>query len=241
MPLGFAAAVVVLALARPTPATVGAGAAVAVLGEAIRIWAAGHLNKSREVTSSGPYRWTAHPLYVGSAVMGAGLAIAAASVAAALLIGIYLAATLTAAIDREERDLRRAFGDAYDRYRRGEAIAERDRSRLAVGDVRRFSVAQAMANREHRAVIGLAVVVLLLAWKATYNGAFWRSAGTRASGRAVSSVVEHRLYTPAVTGSNPVPPRTRRTRLGELAVETDHEFASHQFESPTPVFALLGS
>ena len=30
------------------------------------------------------------------------------------------------------------------------------------------------------------------------------------SGRAVSSVVEHRLYTPAVTGSNPVPPIASR-------------------------------
>ena len=30
-------------------------------------------NKAREVTSSGPYRWFAHPLYVGSSIMGAGL------------------------------------------------------------------------------------------------------------------------------------------------------------------------
>ena len=41
-------------------------------GEALRMWAAGHLNKSREVTSSGPYRFVAHPLYVGSSMMGAG-------------------------------------------------------------------------------------------------------------------------------------------------------------------------
>ena len=38
---------------------------------------------------------------------------------------------------------------------------------------------------------------------------------------AVSSVVEHRLYTPAVTGSNPVPPTTidwsRDWKIGELA------------------------
>ena len=34
----------------------GRARAVAALGEALRIWAAGHLNKSREVTSSGPYR-----------------------------------------------------------------------------------------------------------------------------------------------------------------------------------------
>jgi hypothetical protein len=31
--------------------------------------------------------------------------------------------------------------------------------------------------------------------------------------RAVSSVVEHRLYTPAVTGSNPVPPKSEMGKL----------------------------
>ena len=60
---------------RPAPPC-SAAASVALAGEALRIWAAGHLNKSREVTSSGPYRWFAHPLYVGSSVMGVGLAIA---------------------------------------------------------------------------------------------------------------------------------------------------------------------
>ena len=34
---------------------------------------------------------------------------------------------------------------------------------------------------------------------------------------AVSSVVEHRLYTPAATGSNPVPP----TRIGPGPVRRD--------------------
>ena len=34
----------------------------------------------------------------------------------------------------------------------------------------------AIANREHRAVIGLAIVILLLALKATYNDLFWRAA-----------------------------------------------------------------
>ncbi len=57
------------------------GRRCAIAGEALRIWAAGHLNKSREVTSSGPYRWFAHPLYVGSSIMGVGLAVASGSVA----------------------------------------------------------------------------------------------------------------------------------------------------------------
>ena len=171
VPLGFAFAALVLWLAAPTAATVAVGAAIAAAGEAVRLWAAGHLNKAREITSSGPYRWFAHPLYVGSSIMGVGLAIACASVAAAALIGTYLAATFAAAVRTEERFLRDAFGDRYDRYRLG-TTSVRDAER-------RFSFGQTMVNREYRAVAGLALAVLLLAWKATYNEPFWRSAGTR--------------------------------------------------------------
>lgn len=173
--LGFGSGALVLWLARPTAPTLVAGALVACAGEALRIWAAGHLNKSREITSSGPYRWLAHPLYVGSSIMGAGLAIAAGSAAAAALIAFYLAATLTAAARNEEAFLRRTFGERYDRYRRTEAGA------AAVDNIdsnpRSFSAAQAFANREHRAAIGLAVAVLLLLLKATYNNVFGRMSG----------------------------------------------------------------
>src|SRR5919106_3708853 len=97
VPLGFVFGAAVLWLARPTLRSLAIGAAVAVVGEMIRIWAAGHLEKGREVTVSGPYRLTRHPLYVGSTVMGVGLAIAAASWIVALLVIAYLAITLTAA------------------------------------------------------------------------------------------------------------------------------------------------
>ncbi len=162
VPLGFVFAIGVLWLARPTGATLTAGAGIAAVGEGLRIWAAGHLNKSREVTSSGPYRWFAHPLYVGSSIMGVGLAVATGSLPDAVLIAIYLGATLSAAISREEAFLRRTFGDGYDRYRRSGVVDA----------TRRFSLAQALANREYRALIGLGVAILLLALKATYNGSF---------------------------------------------------------------------
>ena len=156
---------IVLVLARPTPASLGAGLAIAACGEGLRIWAAGHLNKAREVTSSGPYRWFAHPLYIGSSIMGLGLAVMSANIVAGGLIAIYLTTTLTAAIRTEEAFLRVKFGDRYDRYRRG-----------AIDD-RRFSLAQAMVNREHRTVMGVAVAVLLLILKATYNVLFGWTGG----------------------------------------------------------------
>ena len=166
--------VLVIVRADPPRRTIAGGMSIAVVGEAVRIWAAGHLNKAREVTSSGPYRYVGHPLYLGSSVMGLGLAIACNSVVVATLIAIYLATTITAAIKSEEAFLRRHFGEQYDLYRSG--VAERRKSPGAMR--RRFSMQQAIANREHRAVIGLAIAILLLALKATYNGSFWRTAGT---------------------------------------------------------------
>ena len=174
VPLGFVFAIAVLWLAQPSGRTLVAGSVVAGLGEVLRIWAAGHLSKSREVTSSGPYRFFAHPLYVGSSIMGIGLAIASGSLPVAVLILVYLAATIGAAVRSEEAFLRQKFGDQYDRYRRGE-IGARD----SAASTRKFALAQAIANREHRAMGGVVLAVLLLCLKAAYNGSFWRAAGPR--------------------------------------------------------------
>jgi protein-S-isoprenylcysteine O-methyltransferase Ste14 len=161
--LGWVVAPLVFVAADPTPASMASGFAIALGGEAVRFWASGHLHKAQEITSSGPYRWLAHPLYVGSSVVGAGVAVASANIIAAALIALYLYVTLRAAIRNEEAYLRRAFGDQYDEYRR----------RASLAPSRRFTFAQAIANREHRAVIGLILAMLLLASKATYNGSFW--------------------------------------------------------------------
>ena len=158
VPLGFACGVVVFWAAQPTWPALAYGGVVAACGEALRVWASGHLNKAREVTSSGPYRWVAHPLYVGSAVMGAGLAVASRSVIAASIVVAYLAVTLTVAARSEEASLGEKFREEYARYRRG--LASHDE-----GSDRRFAIAQALANREYRAVAGLLAGWSLLALK----------------------------------------------------------------------------
>jgi len=151
--LGFLAAVAVLLLARPTPLSWWIGLVVAGVGEAIRIWAAGHLEKGREITRSGPYRWSRHPLYVGSSVIAVGIVIASRSVPVAIVTAFYMGATITAAIRTEETFLTERFGDGYDRYRESRAEPM----------PRRFSIARAMRNREYRAVAGLAAGFALLA------------------------------------------------------------------------------
>ena len=152
VPLGYALGGVALWLAEPTPASLVWGAVVGAAGEALRIWAAGHLEKGREVTNTGPYAMTRHPLYVGSTIMGAGLAIAAHSLAVAVLVFAYLAATITAAIRSEEAHLTDKFGGHYPAYREG----------TAVPGARQFSVERVMRNREYRALLGFLTVLGLL-------------------------------------------------------------------------------
>jgi protein-S-isoprenylcysteine O-methyltransferase Ste14 len=152
VPLGFAAAAVAYALAHPSPRSIAFGAAVAAAGEAIRIWAAGHVEKGREVTRSGPYRYVRHPLYLGSSVMGAGFAWASRAWPSAAVTALYLGITLAAAIRTEEAALDAKFAGAYAEYRAGRAAPV----------ARSFSLARARANREYRSAAGVAVAFVLL-------------------------------------------------------------------------------
>jgi protein-S-isoprenylcysteine O-methyltransferase Ste14 len=153
--LGFVSAVAAMWLATPTRRSLVLGAAVAIAGEGLRIWAAGHLEKGREVTASGPYRLTRHPLYLGSAVIALGFAMASSSLAATGLVIAYLVLTYGAAIRSEEAHLTEKFGTAYPDYRDGRAPDA----------VRRFSLDRAIRNREYRAVGGLLLALALLTWK----------------------------------------------------------------------------
>lgn len=157
--IGFVLAAMVLWLAEPTRTSVLWGGAVAALGEMMRLWAAGHVEKSREVTRSGPYRFTRHPLYLGSSLIGIGFAVASASWAVATIVLGYLATTITAAIRAEEAHLREKFGTEYDAYA----------ARTAPPMMRAFSLTRALDNREHHTIAGLVVALLVLAFKVGYS------------------------------------------------------------------------
>lgn len=158
--VGFAVAAMTMWLARPSWASLAAGGTIAAVGCAIRIWAAGHLEKAREVTTSGPYRYIRHPLYVGSSIMAIGVVTAASDARVAVVVLSYVAVTFTAAVRLEEAWLRARFGTRYEDYASGQL---RPLSR-------RFSVARARANGEHLAVLGLLAGMAVFALKAWLAG-----------------------------------------------------------------------
>lgn len=158
VPLGFATFVAAFLLSSPTLVTYVAGLLVALIGQSARVWAAGHIEKGREVTRSGPYRHMRHPLYVGSVLMGTGFVVASASAWTALLAAAYFAVTYVAAVRSEEATLDARFAGEYSAYREGRATP------TSAPATRRFSIDRAFGmNREGRSLAGFVVAFALMA------------------------------------------------------------------------------
>ncbi|MET0527334.1 MAG: isoprenylcysteine carboxylmethyltransferase family protein [Microvirga sp.] len=69
------------------------------------------------IATTGPYRWTRNPMYLGMALIYAGLAIGFDGPIAFALLPLVLIAIQTQVIAREERYLEAKFGDDYRRYK----------------------------------------------------------------------------------------------------------------------------
>lgn len=156
--VGFGVAVAAFWLARPSWSSLAVGAGIGVVGECLRVWAAGHLEKGLEVTTSGPYRWTRHPLYAGSMLLGVAFAIASQDLVASVLVVLYLVISLSVAARLEEATLRVKFGPIYDSYSRGVTMA----------GSRRFSMSRVRRNGEIRSAVGVAAALAILAFKVAF-------------------------------------------------------------------------
>lgn len=150
--LGFVVGALCFWLADPSWRTIAIGGLIAVPGESLRLWAAGHIDKGREITRSGPYQFVRHPLYLGSTIMAVGFAVAAGNVIVVVLVALYMGLTLLAAMRTEEHDLDKKFDGEYSAYRAGKAEPVE----------RPFSWGRVVANREYRAASGLIIGLGLL-------------------------------------------------------------------------------
>lgn len=158
---GYAAGLVVFLCARPTARSLLLAVPWFLVGEAIRIWASGHIEKTERLATGGPYAHTRNPLYVGSAFLATGVAVACASWSAAAAVVLYLAAFYPTVIREEARFLRRKFEGAYEGWAREVPVFM---PRITPGGPResRFSWLRVARNREWRTALALPVVVGLL-------------------------------------------------------------------------------
>jgi protein-S-isoprenylcysteine O-methyltransferase Ste14 len=161
VPLGWLAGAATLAHARPTVRSLAAGLLLALLGESLRLWASGHIEKTQRLATGGPYAHTRNPLYVGSALMAVGVAVATRSWWAAGALSGYFLAFYPSVIVEESRFLARRFGAAYDDWARV-VPAFFPRPTPAGPRGSQFSWERVRANREWRTAAALPVVMGLL-------------------------------------------------------------------------------
>ena len=113
--IGFLFGIAYLVFAKPTPGSLLLGLPVAFIGLLIRAWAAGHIVKLEQLTTTGPYAHTRNPLYFGSFMIAAGFALAAHW--SLLLVVIALFAFIYGpTIELERGEISRRFPEAYAQY-----------------------------------------------------------------------------------------------------------------------------
>ena len=163
VPLGFIFAVVYIWLAQPTRTSLIAGALVLLPGLVLRGLASGHVQKDKQLTTSGPYSYTRNPLYLGSLMLAAGFAIAARSWWIVAVMLLMFAVIYVPVIAGEERYLRQTFPE-YDDYAHH---VPRMLPRLTPYGSQKsaYSSARYRKHREYEASIGCVVVLAILVVK----------------------------------------------------------------------------
>jgi len=164
VPLGFALGIAYLVFARPTPKLLATGALVALAGVILRGYAAGCLEKNRALATGGPYAHTRNPLYFGSLILGIGFAVAGGSWILGLAFLALFLLVYWPVMRREERFLRKEFGEAYGKYASGVPFffpSWRRAPETGVG----FRWEFYRKNREYQAAGGYLVGMLFLALK----------------------------------------------------------------------------
>ena len=163
VPLGFLFAAFYIWRAHPNWLSLGAGLPIACLGLTVRALASGHIQKNRQLTTTGPYAYVRNPLYLGSIVIGIGFAVAARDLWIALALVVFFAAVYVPVIRSEQNYLRENFLEYADYMRHVPALVPR--TLWFRGAAQEFSRELYLRHREYNSVLGAAAMTAFLVAK----------------------------------------------------------------------------
>jgi hypothetical protein len=113
----FIGALLLVIFAKPRLPAIWIGMVLIFLGEGVRIWAAGHLQKNEVLTVTGPYAYVKNPLYIGSVFITTGFCIMADNIyllAAAFFMFCFHYIPYKKKVEGDR--LKKHFGNQYEDY-----------------------------------------------------------------------------------------------------------------------------
>jgi protein-S-isoprenylcysteine O-methyltransferase Ste14 len=165
VPFGFVMVAAFVWLSAPDATSLLAGLPVAFAGLVLRAWAAGHLEKNRDLAQSGPYAHVRNPLYLGTLTVAAGFAIASRRWELAALFAVVFGLVYLPVVELEEQHLRKLFPSFEEFARRVPKLVPRLTPTVG-GTSKQFRWGLYRQNREYEALGGFLVGAALLVWKA---------------------------------------------------------------------------
>lgn len=166
VPLGYGLGAAYVIFAQPEPALLAAGLPLGLLGLVIRGWASGFLEKNEKLARGGPYAFTRNPLYLGTAFLGTGLAVAGRTWTLGVCFLLLLIFVYRPVMRKEEAFLAARFGAAFAAYAAQVPLFwPRGFSVRPTPTEQRFLWSRYKRNREYQAGLGFLAAAIFLAVK----------------------------------------------------------------------------
>lgn len=162
VPFGFILVAAFAWFAAPTPRSLSIGLPIAAGGLLLRAWAAGYLAKNTRLATAGPYAYVRNPLYVGTLVVAAGLAVACRSVWLAILFTAVFGLVYLPVVQLEEQHLRKLFPEYADYAEQVPPFLPRWPAQKSSHP---FQAPLYLKNQEYQALAGFIAGMLFLLWK----------------------------------------------------------------------------
>ena len=166
---------VLIYFSRPTPLSIALGLIPIVAGQALRVWAAGHLVKNKRLTTTGPYAYVKNPLYLGAITIVIGFCIVGMPpwsltftwrdprfVLYLVFLLAFFAYYMPRKMKIEGDRLRAIYGDDYTRYEESVPDMLPMLFPYRSGDTTRWTWAQTVDNSEHATIMSLGIGLALI-------------------------------------------------------------------------------
>jgi len=160
----FALIVLLFVYAKPSLPLLLGGIPLILIGEALRLWAAGHLSKNKEVTTTGPYAYVKNPLYIGTFFAMVGFCLIAGQwpvLVLGLAVFFFYYAPYKKKVESDR--LREIFGAAWDDYDRSVPDYIPKLKPYKNRGAHRWEWLRVVANSEHQTATSALTGIIIMA------------------------------------------------------------------------------